>query len=74
MYPEGFVETNISFGNPNFPGGWEKDSKDNPVSGEHCLPMWALAYKDKELVYSDCFKIRPTWMQDNRYYNSFNYN
>ncbi|XP_014272504.1 PI-PLC X domain-containing protein 1 [Halyomorpha halys] len=66
LYPDGFVSTNIPFGDPEFPGGWEKESKDLPVSGDHCLPIWVLAYKDKNLIFSDCFKIRPTWMQDNR--------
>ncbi|CAH1400963.1 unnamed protein product [Nezara viridula] len=51
MYPDGFVSTNIPFGDPQFPGGWEKEFRDLPVPGDHCLPLWVLAYKDKNLVF-----------------------
>ncbi|KAL1131742.1 hypothetical protein AAG570_011355, partial [Ranatra chinensis] len=65
-YPEGFLQTNITLGNPTFPGGWDVNSVDPPVTGDQCLPFWVTAYRKNELVHIECLKIRPTWMQDNR--------
>ncbi|KAG8235728.1 hypothetical protein J437_LFUL016363 [Ladona fulva] len=39
---------------------------DSPVKGDHCLPFWIAAYRNKTLTYIDCLKIRPTWIWDHR--------
>uniref|UniRef100_T1HBM1 Varsurf_PPLC domain-containing protein n=1 Tax=Rhodnius prolixus TaxID=13249 RepID=T1HBM1_RHOPR len=66
QYPERYVHTNITLGNPKFPGSWNYGSSEIPVSGDHCLHKWIAGIKNNTISYIDCIKIRPTWMQDNR--------
>uniref|UniRef100_A0A0K8SHX9 PI-PLC X domain-containing protein 1 n=2 Tax=Lygus hesperus TaxID=30085 RepID=A0A0K8SHX9_LYGHE len=65
-----FIETNVSLGNPDFPQGWALNSQSDVagvhVPGEHCLPVWVAGFRNKEIVYTDCLKIHPTWMQDSK--------
>lgn len=37
-----------------------------PVEGDHCFPFWIATYYNNTLVYTDCLKIRPTWIWDHR--------
>ncbi|CAB0009141.1 unnamed protein product [Nesidiocoris tenuis] len=64
----GFVQTNVSLGNPELPHGWALHSTDLGQAGDQCLPIWAAAYKNSKIATTDCLKIRPTWMQDNRFW------
>lgn len=66
-YPGGLYETNVSLGSPVFPGGWAKGSSEKPIKGDHCLEFWIGAYNNGTLEQAECFKIRPTWMSDNKY-------
>ncbi|XP_071453592.1 PI-PLC X domain-containing protein 1-like [Hetaerina americana] len=43
----------------------EKASQE-PINGDHCFPFWIAAYANKTIVYTDCLKIRPTWIWDHR--------
>ncbi|XP_063225648.1 PI-PLC X domain-containing protein 1-like [Bacillus rossius redtenbacheri] len=65
--PEGFYKTNVSLGLPKYPGGWNKEDADSArADGDHCFPFWVASFRNNSLLQSACFKIRPTWMGDNR--------
>ncbi|XP_046387690.1 uncharacterized protein LOC124157194 [Ischnura elegans] len=42
-----------------------KDQKE-PIKGDHCFPFWIATYANKTIIYTDCLKIRPTWIWDHR--------
>nr|CAD7430859.1 unnamed protein product [Timema monikensis] len=66
-YPDGFYKTNLSLGRPPYPGGWSKDEGAGvKEEGSHCFPYWIASFRNSILLHSDCLKIRPTWMGDNR--------
>nr|CAD7260576.1 unnamed protein product [Timema shepardi] len=66
-YPDGFYKTNLSLGRPPYPGGWSKEEGAGvKEEGSHCFPYWIASFRNSILLHSDCLKIRPTWMGDNR--------
>nr|XP_023026209.1 uncharacterized protein LOC111514202 [Leptinotarsa decemlineata] len=66
-YPTGVYTTNVNFGHPWLPGGWEYDENSVRADpGPHCFPFWIASVKGNVTIDSRCLAIQPTWMSDNR--------
>ncbi|XP_022903759.1 PI-PLC X domain-containing protein 1 isoform X2 [Onthophagus taurus] len=67
IYPEGYYMTKIKFNPPWLPGDWDYYEGINITSpGSHCFPYYIASFRGNGLLDSDCLKIQPTWMSDNR--------
>ncbi|XP_063701308.1 uncharacterized protein LOC134831500 [Culicoides brevitarsis] len=58
-------QTDVKFGNLQFPWGWEEESalKNPPKRGRGiCLNLFVASYKNNQLLTLDCLKIQPAWM------------
>ncbi|XP_018331073.1 PI-PLC X domain-containing protein 3 [Agrilus planipennis] len=70
-YVDQFYRTSIPFGFPTLPGNWnynnfiDGNSTTVPTPGSHCFPYWIASLKSDRVIYTECFKIQPTWMADN---------
>ncbi|RZF49295.1 hypothetical protein LSTR_LSTR011819 [Laodelphax striatellus] len=62
----GYYETSWSIGTPKFPGGWEKNSTEEKMTGERCLPFWIVGLRGGTPVDIRCLLINPTWMDDHK--------
>ena len=69
-YPNGYYLTRIPFDSSWLPDQWDNSLHYNytkPSPGPHCFPYWIASIRSGRLKYTNCLKIQPTWMNDNKY-------
>ena len=57
----GYYKTDVEFGFPNL-------DRQN-VDGDICLGFWIGYVRNEKIIASNCLKLRPSWMWQNRYLN-----